>query len=223
MPGAALDAHEREEIRIGLEAKGPLRAIVRRLDRTPSAVTREEQRSVGRAHYSVVRTEQRCTVCPHQPLGQLGIARSHLTHQPVAPTVPVTPEAQYEFTDHYQNLSRHGVTFVGIAARADEVIEGVGECVPAVLPLLGRPPRWPVRDPLSCRPLRRLRRVTSEWDACREHVGQRAAPRSVPARTSRPGSRGCERRVRQRFLRHGWSRGRARGDRPAGRRCPDRW
>ena len=44
MAGAVLTAHEREEIRVGIEAKESLTDIARRLDRAPSTICREVDR-----------------------------------------------------------------------------------------------------------------------------------------------------------------------------------
>jgi IS30 family transposase len=51
MAGVALDAHEREEIRVGIEAKESLSDIARGLDRVPSTITREVKRNGGRVRY----------------------------------------------------------------------------------------------------------------------------------------------------------------------------
>lgn len=60
MAGAALCANEREEIRVGIEAKESLSGIARRLDRDPSTVTREVKRNGGRARYCATKAESRC-------------------------------------------------------------------------------------------------------------------------------------------------------------------
>ncbi len=54
MAGAVLSAHEREEIRVGLEAAESLSDIARRLGRVPSTVTREVKRNGGRSRYCAV-------------------------------------------------------------------------------------------------------------------------------------------------------------------------
>ena len=54
MAGAVLSAHEREEIRVGLEAAESLSDIARRLGRCPSTITREVKRNGGRSSYCAV-------------------------------------------------------------------------------------------------------------------------------------------------------------------------
>lgn len=61
MAGAALSAHEREEIRVGIEALESLSDIARRLDRHPSTVTREVKRNGGRVRYCAVTAHGRST------------------------------------------------------------------------------------------------------------------------------------------------------------------
>ena len=57
MKGAALTAHEREEIPVSIENQESASAIVRRLGRGTSTITRQVKRSGGRERHSVV-------VCP---------------------------------------------------------------------------------------------------------------------------------------------------------------
>lgn len=59
MAGAALSAHEREEIRVGIEVKESLSDIARRLERTPSTITREVKRNGGRLRYCAVKSQRR--------------------------------------------------------------------------------------------------------------------------------------------------------------------
>ena len=59
MAGAALNAHEREEIRVGIEVKESLSDIARRLERTPSTITREVKRNGGRHRYCAVKAQRR--------------------------------------------------------------------------------------------------------------------------------------------------------------------
>jgi len=59
MAGAVLTAHEREEIRVGIEADESLSDIARRLDRAPSTVCREVDRSGGRRRYCATKAEAR--------------------------------------------------------------------------------------------------------------------------------------------------------------------
>ncbi|EQD72635.1 Integrase catalytic region, partial [mine drainage metagenome] len=54
MAGAVLSAHEREEIRVGIEVEESLSDIARRLGRVPSTVTREVKRNGGRSSYCAV-------------------------------------------------------------------------------------------------------------------------------------------------------------------------
>jgi IS30 family transposase len=51
MAGAVLSAHEREEIRVGIETKESLSDVARRLGRVPSTITREVKRNGGRSRY----------------------------------------------------------------------------------------------------------------------------------------------------------------------------
>src|SRR5665213_1457980 len=65
MAGAVLSAHEREEIRVGLEAAESFTDIARRLDRAPSTVSQEVGRNGGRLSYcaadaSVRAAKNRC-------------------------------------------------------------------------------------------------------------------------------------------------------------------
>lgn len=59
MAGAVLTAHEREEIRVGIEADESLSDIARRLDRAPSTVCREVDRNGGRRRYCATKAEAR--------------------------------------------------------------------------------------------------------------------------------------------------------------------
>ena len=59
MAGAALTAHEREEIRVGIEAKESLSDIARRLARAPSTITREVKRNGGCSRYCAVKAQGR--------------------------------------------------------------------------------------------------------------------------------------------------------------------
>ena len=59
MAGTALSAHEREEIRVGIEVKESLSDIARRLGRTPSTITREVKRNGGRLRYCAVKSQRR--------------------------------------------------------------------------------------------------------------------------------------------------------------------
>ena len=54
MAGAVLSAHEREEIRVGIEVEESLSDIARRLGRCPSTITREVKRNGGRSSYCAV-------------------------------------------------------------------------------------------------------------------------------------------------------------------------
>jgi IS30 family transposase len=60
MAGIALDAHEREEIRVGIGAEESLSDIARRLDRVPSTITREVIRNGGRSNYCAATAQERC-------------------------------------------------------------------------------------------------------------------------------------------------------------------
>jgi IS30 family transposase len=59
MPGSALSAHEREEIRVGIETKESVRSIARRLGRSPSTISREVSRNGGRTRYRAAAAERR--------------------------------------------------------------------------------------------------------------------------------------------------------------------
>ena len=59
MAVVALDAHEREEIRVGLESEESFRAIAQRLGREPSTVMREVRRNGGRHHYRAAHAQRR--------------------------------------------------------------------------------------------------------------------------------------------------------------------
>jgi IS30 family transposase len=59
MAGAVLSAHEREEIRVGIEAKESLTNIARRLDRAPSTICREVDRNGGRFRYCATKADAR--------------------------------------------------------------------------------------------------------------------------------------------------------------------
>ena len=67
MAGAGLSAHEREEIRVGVEAEESLSSIARRLDRCPSTITREVKCNGGRARYCGVKAERRSTRMRRRP------------------------------------------------------------------------------------------------------------------------------------------------------------
>lgn len=60
MAGTALDAREREEIRVGLEAEESFTDIANGLSRAPSTISREVKRNGGRDGYCAVRAEDRC-------------------------------------------------------------------------------------------------------------------------------------------------------------------
>ena len=70
MAVVALDAHEREEIRVGLEAEESFRAISRRLGREPSTVMREVKRNGGRSHYRAARAQRRAQGVGGPPICQ---------------------------------------------------------------------------------------------------------------------------------------------------------
>ena len=59
MPGSALSAHEREEIRVGIDTEESLRSMARRLGRSPSTIAREVKRSGGRTRYRAATAERR--------------------------------------------------------------------------------------------------------------------------------------------------------------------
>jgi IS30 family transposase len=59
MPGAVLSVAEREEIRVGIEVKESLSDIARRLDRSPSTITREVKRNGGRRRYCALKAQRR--------------------------------------------------------------------------------------------------------------------------------------------------------------------
>jgi len=59
MPGSALSAHEREEIRVGIETEESVRSIARRLGRSPSTISREVRRNGGRSRYRAAASERR--------------------------------------------------------------------------------------------------------------------------------------------------------------------
>ena len=58
MAGAALTAHEREEIRAGIENDESASANARRLGRVASTITREIERHGGRERYCATRAEK---------------------------------------------------------------------------------------------------------------------------------------------------------------------
>ena len=59
MPGSALSAHEREEIRVGIEADESQRAVARRLGRSASTITREVSCNGGRHRYRATAADRR--------------------------------------------------------------------------------------------------------------------------------------------------------------------
>lgn len=67
MAGAALTAHEREEIRVGIENEESASSIARRLGRVTSTVTREVRRNGGREKYCATRAEVRATKQRRRP------------------------------------------------------------------------------------------------------------------------------------------------------------
>lgn len=67
MAGAVLTAHEREEIRVGIEADESLSDIARRLDRAPSTVCREVDRNGGRHRYCATKAEFRAVAKRGRP------------------------------------------------------------------------------------------------------------------------------------------------------------
>jgi len=67
MAGAVLTAHEREEIRVGIEADESLSDIARRLDRAPSTVCREVDRNGGRHRYCATKAEVRAVAKRGRP------------------------------------------------------------------------------------------------------------------------------------------------------------
>jgi IS30 family transposase len=60
MAVVALGAHEREEIRVGIEAEESLSDIARELGRSVSTISREVARNGGRAHYRAELAQRRC-------------------------------------------------------------------------------------------------------------------------------------------------------------------
>jgi transposase, IS30 family len=67
MAGAVLTAHEREEIRVGIEVSESLTDIAGRLGRAPSTVCREVSRNGGRARYCAAAAEERARVNRSRP------------------------------------------------------------------------------------------------------------------------------------------------------------
>jgi IS30 family transposase len=59
MAGVVLSAHEREEIRVGIEAAESLTDIARRLDRAPSTICREVASNGGRHRYCAAKADAR--------------------------------------------------------------------------------------------------------------------------------------------------------------------
>jgi len=59
MPGSALSAYEREEIRVGIERDESVRSIARRLGRSPSTISREVKRNDGRTRYRAATAQRR--------------------------------------------------------------------------------------------------------------------------------------------------------------------
>ena len=94
MAGAVLSAHEREEIRVGLEAEEFLSDIARRLGRVPSTITREVKRNGGRRRYCAVRAQGRSERLRSRPKatafqGNESLAR-HVERRLIAKDSPTT-------------------------------------------------------------------------------------------------------------------------------------
>jgi len=60
MAGMPLSVHEREEIRVGIEAGESFAGIGRRLGRSTSTVSREVARNGGRRYYKATRAQGAC-------------------------------------------------------------------------------------------------------------------------------------------------------------------
>ena len=67
MAGVVLTAHEREEIRVGIEVSESLTDIAGRLGRASSTVCREVSRNGGRDRYCAVAAEERARVNRSRP------------------------------------------------------------------------------------------------------------------------------------------------------------
>jgi IS30 family transposase len=67
MPGKALCAEEREEIRAGIERDEYFADIARRLGRPASTICREVERNGGRDRYCATRAERRAEQCRKRP------------------------------------------------------------------------------------------------------------------------------------------------------------
>ena len=80
MAGAVLSAHEREEIRVGLEAAESLSDIARRLGRVPSTVTREVKRNGGRSRYCAVTAQGQSERLRSRPRDTTFQANPELAH-----------------------------------------------------------------------------------------------------------------------------------------------
>nr|MDA8358293.1 helix-turn-helix domain-containing protein [Actinomycetota bacterium] len=94
MPGSALSAQEREEIRVGIEADEPLRAVARRLGRSPSTITREVARNGGQGRYRATTADRRAQLerrRPKRPKVEGNRAlRDHVEQRLVAKDSPTT-------------------------------------------------------------------------------------------------------------------------------------
>ena len=94
MPGSALSAQEREEIRVGIEADEPLRAVARRLGRSPSTITREVSRNGGRHRYRATTADRRAQHERRRPkrpkVEQNRALRDHVERRLVAKDSPTT-------------------------------------------------------------------------------------------------------------------------------------
>jgi len=94
MAGVPLSVHEREEIRVGIEAGESFAGIGRRLGRSTSTVSREVARNGGRRYYKATRAQGACEASRRRPktfkVEENPALRDHIERRLAAKDSPTT-------------------------------------------------------------------------------------------------------------------------------------